>query len=42
MAKTKEEIIKEYEEWDNGVPQPEPVELEDFKFEDLIGEEYFK
>lgn len=40
--KTKEEIIKEYEEFDNVVPQPEPVELEEFTFEELIGEEYFK
>ena len=41
MTKTKEEIIKEYEIWDN-VPKPEPVELEDFTFEELVGEEYFK
>ena len=39
--KTKEEIIKEYVHWDN-VPESEEVELEDFKFEDLVGEEYFK
>lgn len=41
--KTKEEIIREYEKWDNEVPQPELelVEL-DFIFEELVVEENSK
>lgn len=41
MKKIQEEIIKEYEYWDNVVETEEP-DTSDLKFEDLIGEEYFK
>lgn len=39
MPKNKDEIIKEYELWDN---VPDVAEIEDVSIEELIGEEYTK
>lgn len=42
MPKTKDEIIKEYEHFDNvGESSPKPVEIDEYTFEELVGEEYF-
>lgn len=42
MSKTKEEIIKEYEHFDNvGEGSTGVVEIDEYTFEELVGEEYF-
>ena len=42
MPKTKDEIIKEYEHFDTvGEGDTKTVEIDEYTFEELVGEEYF-
>ena len=42
MPKNKDEIIKEYEHFDNvGEESTKTVEIDEYTFEELVGEEYF-